>query len=447
MARRYFADPLPAIGPATLSARHGHHLGRIVNTGPGDAVVLFDGAGLEVHATVLAVGAREVQVMVVGPVAVPLGRRPRLALDVACALPRKRADWLFEHGTEVGIRSFWPIVTERTNRQHEQPEHWRRILIAASAVRPRAVPPTMRPTSASTGCARWRCRRACFVATMADTERRATTAAEALLVVGPRRAHRQGIPAVDRRRSSPRNLGPWALRTGTPCSRRGGLRLLQALPTGRDRSRRQGRSIGQLCGRVRPRSPRPATSRAKQHPGCSVPVLGAGFWRSVRRGAVVAADPPGCGGPTGRAACPGPRAGQPGAREASARCHRGHRRADRGLHRGPQQQLERRRLRRGDRQLRGRHLGALPDRHREPAAGGLRGPRRLVRAAPHRLRRRPPHRPRPAARALQRPQRIRLSRTAQAVRQARWQRPGRLHGPGARRQQPQVVTTQLADPR
>ncbi|MCB9885053.1 MAG: 16S rRNA (uracil(1498)-N(3))-methyltransferase [Planctomycetes bacterium] len=230
MARRYFADPLPAIGPATLSARHGHHLGRIVNTGPGDAVVLFDGAGLEVHATVLAVGAREVQVMVVGPVAVPLGRRPRLALDVACALPRKRADWLFEHGTEVGIRSFWPIVTERTNRQHEQPEHWRRILIAASAQCDRAILPTIRPTLGLDELCAMALPAARFVATMADTELGPTTAAEALLVVGPEggltdREVRQLTDAG----FAPRSLGPLTLRTETAVLA-GATRLLQALP-------------------------------------------------------------------------------------------------------------------------------------------------------------------------------------------------------------------------
>ena len=47
MSRRFFANPLPPAGPATLSKKLGHHLGRIVRTSPGDSVVLFDGAGNE----------------------------------------------------------------------------------------------------------------------------------------------------------------------------------------------------------------------------------------------------------------------------------------------------------------------------------------------------------------------------------------------------------------
>ena len=59
---------------------------------------------------------RDVLVEVGAPSASLLGRSPRMAMDVACALPKKpRTDWLFEHGTEAGIRSFRPILTERTS--------------------------------------------------------------------------------------------------------------------------------------------------------------------------------------------------------------------------------------------------------------------------------------------------------------------------------------------
>ena len=43
MARRFFVRPLPPSGAATLSRSLGHHLGRLVRTRAGAAVVLFDG--------------------------------------------------------------------------------------------------------------------------------------------------------------------------------------------------------------------------------------------------------------------------------------------------------------------------------------------------------------------------------------------------------------------
>jgi 16S rRNA (uracil1498-N3)-methyltransferase len=231
MARRYFASPLPLAGTVTLSPRLGHHLGRVVRTQPGDAVVLFDGAGAEAAATVIEVRGRDVLVEIKGPVARPVGRSPRLALDVACALPRSpRADWLFEHGTEAGIRTFRPILTERTNRQHERPEHWHRILVAACAQADRLVLPTIAPTVELAALCAMPLPALRFVATAADLELGPATA-DALLVVGPE----GGLTERELRMLAdagflPRSLGPLTLRTETAVLA-GAVRLL-ASPAG-----------------------------------------------------------------------------------------------------------------------------------------------------------------------------------------------------------------------
>jgi len=229
MARRYFMRSLPPAGPATLSPRLGHHLGRVVRTSPGDAVVLFDGAGAEVDATVLEVRGRDVIVEVGAPVARLLGRSPRLALDVACALPKSpRTDWLFEHGTEVGIRSFRPILTERTNRQPERHQAWERILIAACAQCDRLVLPTIAPTATLDELCAMPLPEARFVATTADTELGPAVADTALLVVGPEGGlTEREINQLTAAGFAPRSLGPLTLRTETAVLA-GATRLLQA---------------------------------------------------------------------------------------------------------------------------------------------------------------------------------------------------------------------------
>jgi 16S rRNA (uracil1498-N3)-methyltransferase len=229
MARRFFVRPLPPIGPATLSPRLGHHLGRLVRTGPGDAVVLFDGAGAEVDAAVVAVRGRDVVVEVGAPVARLLGRSPRLQLDVACALPKSpRTDWLFEHGTEVGIRSFRPILTERTNRQLERHQAWERILVAACAQCDRLLLPTIEPTVTLDELCAMPQPAARFVATVADTELGPALADTVLLVVGPEGGLTgREIGQLTAAGFLPRSLGPMTLRTETAVLA-GATRLLQA---------------------------------------------------------------------------------------------------------------------------------------------------------------------------------------------------------------------------
>lgn len=228
MARRYFVRPLPPPGTTTLSPGLGHHLGRVVRTKPGDPVVLFDGEGAEVSATVVEVRGREVCVEVGVVVEHPLGRAPRLALDVACALPKNpRADWLFEHGTEAGVRSFRPIVTARTNRQLERLKRWERILITACAQCDRSVLPTIEPTVSLEELCALSLPEERYVATFADTELGPARSESALLLVGPEGGLTESeLLLLMEADFAPRSLGPLTLRTETAVLA-GATRLLQ----------------------------------------------------------------------------------------------------------------------------------------------------------------------------------------------------------------------------
>lgn len=229
MARRYFANPLPPLGLATLSKKLGHHLGRIVRTSPGDSVLLFDGNGNEAAATIREVHTREVLVEVSSLLDVPTGRSPRLHLEVACALPRSaRADWLLEHGTEAGVSTFRPILTERTNRRHEDRAHWHRVLIEACSQCDRAILPTIADTvSLADLCAEPGVAER-YVATAATVELAAATSSKCLLVIGPEGGFREReVELLVEHGFAPRSLGPLTLRTETAVVA-GAARLLQA---------------------------------------------------------------------------------------------------------------------------------------------------------------------------------------------------------------------------
>jgi 16S rRNA (uracil1498-N3)-methyltransferase len=142
MARRYFVDSLPVPGGTVLVGEPAHHLAVVLRVRTGDAMVLCDGKGNECEATVIRSGS--------GKVAIQAGETKRTApqdfvLHVAFAPPKwTRADWLLEHGTEVGIGVFWPLWTERTRPQGGRHDRWDKVIRAAAGQCDRAWLPLVR---------------------------------------------------------------------------------------------------------------------------------------------------------------------------------------------------------------------------------------------------------------------------------------------------------------
>lgn len=215
MARRYFLDELPPPGPATLHGDVVHHLMHVLRAEPGDIVILGDGRGLECRARIERHKKDDLQVTVDAPSAVP---PPALRVHVAFAPPRfARAEWLFEHGTEVGIAVFHPLWTERTRPQGERDERWQKIVRAAAGQCDRAFLPEIRPL---------RPLREFLVDHSLPRDRRLAsggapppavlTAGEVLLLVGPEGGFAPEEQALAQHHGFvPMGLGPHVLRTET----------------------------------------------------------------------------------------------------------------------------------------------------------------------------------------------------------------------------------------
>jgi 16S rRNA (uracil1498-N3)-methyltransferase len=112
---RVFLDAIPASGTVRLSAEEGRHLVRARRARAGDRVVLFDGRGRTVLATLLDEGVGRD-----GGPAVALGddvpaREPRRDVAVAVAFPGAgRADDLVFALAELGVDLLVPLATART---------------------------------------------------------------------------------------------------------------------------------------------------------------------------------------------------------------------------------------------------------------------------------------------------------------------------------------------
>lgn len=131
MARRYLCSPLPSPGTATLDGGIAQHL-RVMRVRPGETIRLFDGDDHEADATLRELGKGGVRVEVGKAEAVR--REPRVAVELAIAIPKgARAEWLFEHGTEVGVVRFRPLVVLRSQgaARENRRERWLRVVRAA----------------------------------------------------------------------------------------------------------------------------------------------------------------------------------------------------------------------------------------------------------------------------------------------------------------------------
>ena len=142
MARRYFVDSLPQPGGSVLVGDVAHHLATVLRMRPGDEFVLCDGKGSECRAVVQRAGGGKVAVQC------EEGRRVdhhSFSLHVAFAPPKwTRAEWLFEHGTEAGITTFWPLWTERTRPQGGRQDRWDKLVRSAAGQCDRAWLPEVK---------------------------------------------------------------------------------------------------------------------------------------------------------------------------------------------------------------------------------------------------------------------------------------------------------------
>jgi 16S rRNA (uracil1498-N3)-methyltransferase len=126
-------------GTVALPEAASHHANRVLRLRAGDAVVLFDGAGREFPAVLLAAGAgsdKNLRVRILGEDAPD--REARIAITVVQTLSAQdKIDWLVEKCVELGVRRLVLAPAERSvvrldeSRRERRLGRWRDIAVAA----------------------------------------------------------------------------------------------------------------------------------------------------------------------------------------------------------------------------------------------------------------------------------------------------------------------------
>ncbi len=125
------AEKLIELPPDTAS-----HVAKVLRARAGDALVIFNGDGLEYPGEITTVRGSRVSVAVTAGIAVE--RESPLALTLLQCVPRgDRMDFIVQKATELGVRRIVPVQSQRSvvrldARQAEAKAlHWRAVAISA----------------------------------------------------------------------------------------------------------------------------------------------------------------------------------------------------------------------------------------------------------------------------------------------------------------------------
>lgn len=242
MPPRFYVDqPLAQAGEFSLPPAAARHV-QVLRLQPGSPVLLFDGAGDDWQAEVLAMGRSEVRVLLQSRQ--PVRRELAQAVTLALAMPANdRMDGLVEKATELGVACIQPLMSERSvlrlnaERADKKVAHWQGVAIAACEQSGRAVVPRIAPVRT---LAAWlqdlappdpsRQRRWLLSPTAAQPLSAQAAADETLVLSGPE----GGLGPAEEEAARARgflamNLGPRILRADTaPLAVLGWLALSQA---------------------------------------------------------------------------------------------------------------------------------------------------------------------------------------------------------------------------
>lgn len=133
MPRFFCAEPVQQNATFALDARIAQHV-RVLRLREGEAIVLFDGTGGEVPATLTQIGKRDVLATTGAHVAIEREMQRSVTLYPSL-IANDRFDWLVQKATELGVTTIQPTFTVRSQRipgdVEKRAEHWRGVSIAA----------------------------------------------------------------------------------------------------------------------------------------------------------------------------------------------------------------------------------------------------------------------------------------------------------------------------
>jgi 16S rRNA (uracil1498-N3)-methyltransferase len=134
-----------ANGIAQLDEEESRHLHTVLRYKSGDSLLLTDGKGNKMEATLLDSSKKNSVLQITKIIATPPERPLKLHLAIAPTKNIDRIEWLLEKTTEMGIDTITPIHCARSERTTLRIERLEKILIAAMKQSNRTYLPKLNP--------------------------------------------------------------------------------------------------------------------------------------------------------------------------------------------------------------------------------------------------------------------------------------------------------------
>jgi len=128
---RFYAPQLEVSSPVmTLDEQTSKHCVQVLRMREGDSLLLTDGRGLTITATIRTPHKRSCEVTLLNPVFE--GRQgPEVYIGISPIKNTSRFEWFLEKATEIGVTGIIPLLCERTERATFRQERMTSILVSA----------------------------------------------------------------------------------------------------------------------------------------------------------------------------------------------------------------------------------------------------------------------------------------------------------------------------
>lgn len=107
------------------------HIVTVLRMKVGDGLMVTNGKGLSASATILEIEKRKITVAL-DQFETHQNKSTKISLGISLLKNNVRFEWMLEKVTELGVFEIFPIVSDRTERQHFRKERFAQIIRSAS---------------------------------------------------------------------------------------------------------------------------------------------------------------------------------------------------------------------------------------------------------------------------------------------------------------------------